>query len=421
MPSANGISRPDFRRADGRPVRALRNAGTTDGRTVDVHLRDDLVHAVVPADGAPAGELDLDLTGYLLLAAPADPHIHLDKALSFDEIRPPLGDLGAAIAAWEDYGPRLTVDNIADRARRAALRALSYGTTALRSHVNLLPGPDPLRGVRALLRVRAELAAVMDIQLVALAPFTVPDEAIHEALDLGIDLLGGHPHHTPDPEGNLRKLLRIAADHGVGVDIHTDEQLDPGMLTLEQLAHAVRDRPASTPVTASHCVSLGMTRPDVQARVIAAVAAARIGVVTLPITNLYLQGRDHLAGKPRGLTAVRALLDAGVPLGAGADNVQDPFNPVGSGDALETAMLLVTAGHLTPQESYTAVTAGAREIMGLPPAGPRPGARADLLAIRASSLREAIASAPPDRYVVCRGRLVAAGRSERSAVTALAD
>lgn len=421
MRSANGISWPDFRRADGRPVPVLRKATTADGRTVDVHLREDLVEAVVPARDEPRGELDLDLTGHLLLAAPADPHIHLDKALSFDEIRPPLGDLGAAIAAWDDYGPRLTVNGIAARAREAALRALSYGTTALRSHVNLLPGPEPLRGVRALLRVRAELAAVMDIQLVALAPFEVADAAIHEALDLGVDLLGGHPHHTPDPEANLSKLLRIAAEHGVGVDIHTDEQLDPAMRTLEQLAHAVRDRPAALPVTASHCVSLGMMRPDIQARVIAAVAAARIGVVTLPITNLYLQGRDHIAGKPRGLTAVRALLDAGVPLGAGADNIQDPFNPVGSGDALETAMLLVTAGHLTPPEAYTAVTAGARRIMGLPAAGPEPGARADLLAIRASSLREAIASAPADRYVLRRGRLVASGRSERSAVTVLAD
>lgn len=421
MPSANATSRPSFRSADGRPVPVLHNAVTADGRQVDVHIQGDRVEKVVPAAGATPGDLDLDLTGYLLLGAPADPHVHLDKALSFDEIRPPLGDLTAAIESWESHNPHLTIDGIAERARTAALRALSYGTTAVRSHVNLLPGPEPLRGVHALLRVRAELAAVLDMQLVALAPYAVADAAIHEALDLGVDFVGGHPHKTPEPSANLRRLLGIAAEHGAGVDLHIDEQLDPEMLTLEQLAHLVREWPASRPVTASHCVSLGMTSPEVTDRVAAAVAAAGITVVTLPITNLYLQARDHPAGKPRGLTALRALLDAGVRVAAGADNIQDPFNPVGSGDPFETAMLLITAGHLTPREAVAAVSGEARALMGLPPAGPEAGAQADLLAVRADDLRAAVAAAPVDRLVLHRGRLVAAARSERTAVTTLAE
>lgn len=367
-----------------------------------------------PAAGAPVGDLDLDLTGHMLLSAPAEPHVHLDKALSFDEIAPPMGDLTSAIAAWENYTPELTVENIADRARRAALRLLSNGTTAIRSHVNLMRGDDPLRGVRALVRVRDELADLMDIQLVALTPYVVGDKALHEALDLGVDLVGGHPHQTPDPSGELKRLLAVARERGVGVDMHTDEQLNPRMLTLEALAHAVRDWPKSMPVTAGHCVSLGMTDPETRTRVISAVKAADIGIVALPITNLYLQGRDHPTATPRGLTAVRPLLDAGVRLAGGADNIRDPYNPMGRGDALETAMLLVTVGHLTPREAYHAVSTGAREVMSLPPAGLTVGAQADLLAIRATTLEDAIATAPTDRVVLHHGRLVAASRSEQS-------
>ena len=54
--------------------------------------------------------------------------------------------------------------------------------------------------------------------------------------------------------------------------------------------------PASrTGVTASHCVSLGMQPPRCRSRSPTAVAAAGIAVVTLPQTNLFLQGRglDH--------------------------------------------------------------------------------------------------------------------------------
>jgi cytosine deaminase len=90
------------------------------------------------------------------------------------------------------------------------------------------------------------------------------------------------------------------------------------------------------------------------------------------------------------------LLDAGVVLAAGADNVRDPFNPVGRSDPLETAALLVMAGHLTPQEAWEAISSGARRAMGLPAAALQPGAPAEILATRGSSLADAVARASED-------------------------
>src|SRR4030095_12834339 len=112
--------------------------------------------------------------------------------------------------------------------------------------------------------------------------------------------------------------------------------------------------------TASHCVSLGVQDETPQAVVPAELAAADVAVVTLPQTNLFLQARGTTTAPPRGLTALRPLLDAGVTVAGGADNMQDPFNIVGRGDPLETAALLVMAGHLTPAEAYHAVAAGTR-------------------------------------------------------------
>ena len=48
--------------------------------------------------------------------------------------------------------------------------------------------------------------------------------------------------------------------------------------------------------------------------------------------------------------------------------------------------------------------------MGLPPAGPEPGARAELLAVRGTSLSDVIARASEQRLVVHRGRVVAQTR-----------
>ena len=388
-----------------RPIHRLLGAVLPDGRTVDVVLDGDTVGDVAPASGAAAGDDDLDLSGYLLLTAPAEPHAHLDKALSWDVIRPPLGDLHSAIDAWRAHAATMTVDEIADRARAAALELLANGTTAVRSHVDVLSGAEPARGAEALVRVRAELAGLLDLELVALAGPLATESEIEAVLDAGVDLVGGAPHLADDPEADVARLVAIAERRGLGLDLHTDESLD-GPLTIEAFARAVREWPADRIRTAGHCVRLGTLAPDDLRRVVAAVADADLGIVTLPITNLYLQGWEHPVSTPRGLTAIHALRDAGVRIGAGADNVRDPFNPIGRSDALETAALLVTAGHLSPADAYALVSDGARDVMGLPDAGPRAGARADLLAVRGTSIGEVVATASADRVVLHRGRLV---------------
>ena len=383
----------------------LRNATLSDGSTCDVELIDDVVRGVRPSEGRPAevGTSELDLTGFMLLPAAAEPHAHLDKALTWDLIDPPAGDLVQAIASWQEYSANMSVESIADRARTQALAMLRNGTTAIRCHVDILLGPEPLRGVQALVQVRNELADLIDIELVALAGWQATDASVEAALDLGVDLVGGAPHLAPDPSADLRRLLAIASRRGVGVDLHTDEGLT-GHLTIIEYARIVRDW--QQPVSAGHCVRLGTLEASELDEVISEVLASNIGIISLPITNLYLQGWDHPVSTPRGLTALRALIDAGVRVGAGADNVRDPFNPVGRSDAFETASLLVTAGHLSLEEAWSTVSTGSRSVMSLPPAGVSVGSRAELVAVRGSSLSDVIANAPADRYVIHAGRLV---------------
>jgi cytosine deaminase len=233
-----------------------------------------------------------------------------------------------------------------------------------------------------------------------------------DALDAGADVVGGAPLLDPDPAGAVAVYLAAAESAGRPVDLHIDECTDPAAGTLDLLARLAAGFPQ--PVVARHGVVLGALPPDHAARVADRVAAAGIVVVCLPQTNLYLQGRDRPAGPPRGLTALRTLRAAGVTVAAGGDNTQDPFNPLGRGDPLETAALLVVAGHETPERAYEAVSAGARAAMGLPPVEIVPGAPADLLAVRAGSVREALATCNSDRLVVRGGRVVAGTELRRA-------
>jgi cytosine deaminase len=386
----------------------LRGATLADGTCQDVLLRDGTIESV---GDVAAGVDDVDLDGYLLLPAAVEPHAHLDKAFLAELVPNEAGHLLGAIEAMTVARHLLTVDDTVARAERAARLMAANGYTAVRTHADTVV-ESGLDNVRALVEARRRVADVIDVEIVALAgfPVTGADGAaqralLHEALDAGADLLGGCPHL--DPAGtreSTETLLAIATEHEVGVDLHVDETLDLDVCGLSDLIDLVDETAFGQPVTASHCVSLGVQPVERQRALAAAAAAAGISVVVLPLTNLCLQGREHPTATPRALTAVHALNAAGAVVAAGADNLQDPFNPLGRACPFETAGLMMLAAHLTPAAAWDSVSNAARTALGIPPTTITPGAPADLLAVRASTLREAIAFAPADRIVWRAGR-----------------
>ncbi|HEX4831427.1 MAG TPA: amidohydrolase family protein [Trebonia sp.] len=375
----------------------LKSARMADGAVVDVEIADGRVSRVVPAASAQAGGAGTDLAGYLLLPSFVEPHAHLDKAL--------LGG-HATVSAVADA---MTRAEIAGRAERALRIYLAHGTTAIRTHVNVGGGAG-LRGLEALVGLREKWRGIIDLQVVALVgpPFDGQGgQDLRRALKEGADVAGGAPHLDPQPDRAVRICLDIAGDAGTPVDLHADETLNPNMLTLATMADLVAETRFPFRVTASHCVSLAVQPRAVQQSVSEQVARAGIAVVALPHTNLFRQGRDLPVRTPRGLTAIRALRAAGVTLAAGGDNLRDPVNPVGRGDALEVAALMVTAGHLEPGEAIGSVTDAARTALGLPPVQVGPGCPADLVAIRAADAHEAVGAASPDRVAWRSGQVVA--------------
>ncbi len=384
---------------------------------VDLVVSDHRIEQIIDTP-APKGEpatasQELDLTGHVLVRPLVEPHVHLDKVFTADRFPDRDWTLEGAIAAWIEHCALLETADLVARASRAVSCYLARGVTAIRAHVDTVPTMG-LKGVEAAAEVQRGFEGRVDLQIVAgcFIPATGLAGAsnlarLRDALGAGATFVGGFPSLDPDPAGAVEALADLAAEHRVGLDLHIDETTNPDMFALGRLIEIAS---AGFPdrVNASHAVSLGSQAPERQRAVADSMAEFDVTVVTLPQTNLLLQGRGAGSFAPRGLTALRPLLDAGVHLGAGGDNIQDAFNPLGRADPFETAALLVAAGHLTVPEALGAVSSGAARVLGLPDqAGLRVGDRADFVAVRACSLAEAVAGATHDRLTIRNGAVLA--------------
>ena len=290
----------------------LVGATTAEGGTIDVRIDAGRIAAVGALERLPDDEVH-DLTGYVLLPAPAEPHAHLDKALTADRVVNRTGDLLGAIEAWHAAWPTLTKEDIIQRARRAALSGVANGLTAIRSHGDL-SSVIGLRSMEALVEVREELRDLVDIQVVALT--ALPTAGLAGADHRALLRDAARPWASTSPEGARTSTTTASAASkpawrwqptaGRPIDLHVDETLDPEVLGLRDFARLVSRTGFPHGATASHCVSLGMQEEYVQKAVAAEVAEAGMAVVTLPQTNLFLQGHGHVTGMPRGLTALAA-------------------------------------------------------------------------------------------------------------------
>lgn len=396
-------------------TRLLISGGVTAaGEHVDVLVVDGLVHGIAES-GTLIPDRDcesLELGGRLILPSLVEPHAHLDKAFLADRIPNESGDLLGAIMGLSTARESIDTGDIVERATAAALLLSKNGVTTVRTHADTTLD-NGLESVLALCEVRDACAGFIDIQVAALVewPLTGLDGAsrrslARDAIESGADVVGGCPHLDADPAGAIEFLLSLALDKNIPLDLHADENLRDDSLDVEILADMMLTAAVTHEVAASHCVSLSVMDEEAIARISDKVARAGISVISLPQTNLYLQGRSGHSLVPRSIAPVNMLRKHGVVTAAGGDNLQDPFNPMGRGDPFEIASLMVTAAHVPPIEAFTMVTTAARHAVGADPAGLQVGARADFVAIRSTTVRESIAFAPHDRIVVHRGTVI---------------
>ncbi|MGE4482289.1 amidohydrolase family protein [Acidocella sp.] len=396
----------------------IRNANLPGGRKgVDIAVRQGRIAAVGAALQGQAAR-EIDATGRLVCPPFVDSHVHMDSTLSLGLPRlNASGTLLEGIALWGELKPHLTQEAIYERARKLCYWSAARGTLAIRSHVDVCD--DRLLAVEALVQLKRDIAPWIDLQLVAFPQdgfyrYGKSEENLRKALKMGLDVVGGIPHFERTMEDgrlSVQALMRIAADEGRLVDMHCDETDDPLSRHIETLTAETRRHGMAGRVAGSHLTSMHSMDNYYVTKLIPLMAEAGIAAIANPLINITLQGRNDTYPKRRGMTRVKELMQAGVPVGFGHDCVMDPWYSLGSHDMLEVAGMGLHVGQLTGLKEidacFGAVTEVPARIMALEGYGLEPGCRADLVILQAEDEMEAIRLRAERLYVIRRGAILA--------------
>ena len=339
---------------------------------------------------------------WLCLPPLTDNHVHANRAFTLSGTKPESFEHGIALTM--ELFREFTEADYCNHAQRLFERALSHGTTGIRTHADL-DGHTRLNAVQGTLNAKANMDDRMDIEVVAFASARLdPASAdgrsmIREAVDRGADLIGAVPALYPNPRRAIDAAVELAIALDVAMDVHQDEHLDADNISTDYLADAIISNGYQGKLTLSHGCALSVLDAAERNRIIDKLAAAKIDVMALPVTNLYLQDRQQGTPIRRGLTCIHEMLNAGIEVRFATDNVCDAFYPYGDADLLDTLYTGMLGAQLDSTSDLVKAVCNGRTVLSA-------GDTADLLLVRGKDFDDVLSRRPNERIIIRNGSVL---------------
>ncbi|MCX5480776.1 cytosine deaminase [Kaistia geumhonensis] len=383
---------------------------------VDILVADGTIAAIdapgrLEADDAPA----LDLDKGQVWPCFVDMHTHLDKGHIIPRHANPDGTFPGALAAVEaDRDAHWTTADVRARMEFALRCAYAHGTKLIRTHIDSVPPQFPASWP-AFIEARDAWAGRIDLQAVALMPIDLyfDDAYVKQLVTTLLEakgVIGGVTFMIDGLDKALDRLFFEASRNGLDIDLHVDETADPEARSLKAIAEAAIRHDFQGQVTVGHCCSLARQPDDEAERTLDLVQKAGVGVVSLPMCNMYLQDR-HRGRTPRwrGVTLLHEMRARGIPAAVASDNTRDPFYAYGDLDVVEVfreAVRILQLDHPVDLAPEVVTTLPAMQLRRPDVGRLAIGGPADLVLFRARSWTELLSRPQSDRTVLRQGKAI---------------
>ncbi len=391
-------------------LREAHIAGSAPG-VVDIGVHDGRIVAIGPhlACEAPAQNLG----GRLVVPGFVETHIHLDKSNISDCCTIRQGTLAEAFAETTAAKRGFTEEDIYARASRTLVKAISQGTTRVRTHVEIDPRIG-FKGFNAIRKLKQEYAWAVDLEICVFPQEGLLNDPGSEELLIaacrdGADLIGGCPYVDTDPHGHIARIFAIAEQFDFDIDFHLDFDLNPSWMHLDEVLRQTERTGWGGRVAIGHATKLSAIDTQALAAVARRLAEAGVAVTVIPATDLFLMGRDHDHNVPRGVTPAHRLAAHGVTCSLATNNVLNPFTPYGDCSLIRMANLYANVAQVGQTSQIAAlldlVTTAPAKLMNLTDYGIAVGNPADIVVLDCTDEAAAVAELASPLIGFKRGRM----------------
>ena len=289
-------------------------------------------------------------------------HAHFDKAylISMDNLKLGMVDMQKKWALYKYLKENYTFDDLVERITRATQKMVDQGVTYCRTFVDA-DSTVKLLPIKAVLEVKQQFKNQIQLE-VAVQPLQgVLDKESRKyfvkACELA-DAVGGLPSKDrPTPEKHLDFILDLAKDLKKPLDVHVDQENNPFECETEQLAVKTIEHGMEGRVFAVHAISVAAKDPAEQDRILARVKDAGVSVIVCPSAALSMKQLEARAPLHNSIAPVPKLLEKGIPVYLGVDNIADLFMPLVDGDMWFEARALMEACRFYDVEAVARIAA----------------------------------------------------------------
>jgi cytosine deaminase len=396
----------------------LSNARLADGRRMNISIHKGVITAIEPAAPQLSAQTVIDAGGCLAVPAFVNGQLHACKSFW----RRHLATLPAEVQHLDNFAAShhvkaaYTEADVYERVDETMRLALSHGTCGIRLFADV-DRDNGLTALRALLRIREHYSRWMTVQVVAFPQDGLKGDVgqiMHDAMSLGADVVGGIPFIEQGEAAQIAHInacFDLARSFDRALHFVVDDVMSASSRTLEMIAETTITLAWQQRVACTQCAALSAYDDAYAAHVISLVQRAGIAIysnshVSLIATEFDTRQHPH----PRNITRVRQLLEAGVPVIAAQDDVDNWFYPFGRNDMLEVAQFMAHQGRFAWRGEtglvLPMVTTTPASVLGMQNYGLAPGSSADIVVLECRDWHEAIQFQPAKRFVILRGELL---------------
>src|SRR5258708_7576128 len=391
-------------------LRNVRLAHRPEAGAVDIGIAGGKIVAV--EKGLAAEAETYDASGRMSCDGLIETHIHRDKSRIIDRAPPETGRKISPMRQVAALKSGFTVEDVRARAERTLTECILHGATRMRTQVEVDPAIG-LRGFEGVQSLIADYRWAIDIEICVfpqdgLTNYPGTGELLVEALNRGARAVGGAPRYDPDHAGQIGRIFELAREFDVDVDIHLDVGDTPESMDIHLVCELTEQYRRGGRVAVGHMAKLSTMPPSEVEALARRLADTGVAVTVLPLTDLFVMGRDQDHNVRRGVADANFLVEHGVNCSLSTNNVLNPVTPYGDCSLIRMANLhanvLQIAQPAQLREIFFMLTERSARLLNLTDYGIAVGNPADIVVIDAESPEQAVAEIRQPLAVFKRGR-----------------